>query len=30
MVDGHVQLRYGREIGLGNLKYDLIDVSHQK
>jgi uncharacterized Fe-S center protein len=28
MVDGHVQLRYGREIGLGNLKYDLIDISH--
>jgi uncharacterized protein len=26
-VDGHVQLRYGREIGLGNLKYDLIDVN---
>ena len=30
MVDGHVQLRYGREIGLGNLKYDLIDVSQLK
>lgn len=25
-VDGHVQLRYGREIGLGNLKYDLINI----
>jgi uncharacterized Fe-S center protein len=30
MVDGHVQLRYGREIGLGNLKYDLIDISQLK
>ena len=28
MVDGHLQLRYGREIGLGNIKYDLIDISH--
>ncbi|MFZ0442139.1 MAG: DUF362 domain-containing protein [Methanobacterium sp.] len=29
-VDGHLQLRYGREIGLGNIKYDLINVSSEK
>lgn len=27
MVDGHVQLEYGQEIGLGRLKYELIDIS---
>lgn len=26
-VDGHRQLQYGQEIGLGNLGYDLIDIS---
>jgi uncharacterized Fe-S center protein len=26
-VDGNLQLRYGQEIGLGNIKYELIDVS---
>jgi uncharacterized protein len=30
MVDGHLQLRYGREIGLGNLKYDLINIGIEK
>jgi uncharacterized protein len=30
MVDGHVQLRYGREIGLGKLKYELIDINLKK
>jgi uncharacterized protein len=29
-VDGHLQLRYGREIGLGNIKYDLINVGSEK
>ena len=29
-VDGHLQLRYGREIGLGNLKYDLINIGINK
>jgi uncharacterized protein len=26
-VDGHKQLEYGQKIGLGNVKYDLIDIS---
>ena len=30
MVDGHLQLRYGQEIGLGNLEYELIDISQIK
>ncbi len=29
-VDGHVQLQYGQEIGLGNIEYELIDISPQK
>ena len=27
MVDGHVQLRYGQEIGLGKIEYELIDIN---
>lgn len=27
-VDGHRQLNYGHEIGLGNVKYDIIDISN--
>jgi uncharacterized Fe-S center protein len=26
-VDGRLQLRYGQKIGLGNLDYELIDIS---
>ncbi len=29
-VDGHVQLRYGQEIGLGNIEYELIDINVEK
>jgi uncharacterized protein len=27
-VDGHKQLKYGQEIGLGHIKYDLIKLDH--
>ena len=26
-VDGHIQLKYGAEIGLGNIDYELIDIN---
>ena len=30
MVDGHMQINYGHKIGLGNPKYQLIDISSKK
>jgi uncharacterized Fe-S center protein len=29
-VDGHIQLRYGHKIGLGNFEYELIDINQDK